>query len=202
MTNNSALGRKTVLAVSIIMLVGIFAASVGYRMTNPGLEKHVKQEGHGGGGGGGMPPAMGGEGMPGGMAGLKDKMALLEKDPENFEALRELGNAFMMMRAWERAAPFLERASKVRPEDPEIRMSLGIVRFQQKDYPAAAAIYENLLEEAPEDPLVNYNLGILYTHFLNKPEAAVQRFEKVIENAGDDKEMLERAREEMKHLDH
>lgn len=197
MTNSNTMGRKSVLAVSLILLVGIFAASVGYRMSNPGLEKHVKQQSQGSGG---MPPAMGGEGMPGNMAGLQEKMALLEKDPENFEALRELGEAFMMMRAWERAAPFLERAAKVRPEDPQVRMSLGIVRFQQKDHAGAAAIYEELLAEAPEDPLINYNLGILYTHFLNKPEAAAECFTKVIENAGDDKEMIQRAKEEMEHL--
>lgn len=192
MTNSSSMGRKTVLLASFVALIGIFAASVGYRMTNPGLEKHVQTESQGQGG---MGSAMGG--MPGGMTGLQEKMALLEKDPENFEALKEIGSAFMMMRAWDRAEPFLERAYKVNPKDHEIRMSLGIVLFQRKDHAGAAKLYEEVLAERPDDPLVNYNLGILYKHFLNRPDEAAKRFEHVVATAGDDKEMLQRAQEEL-----
>ncbi|WP_018124027.1 tetratricopeptide repeat protein [Desulfovibrio oxyclinae] len=195
MTLDSVFGRKTVLTVSFVVLAGVFAASVGYRMLNPKLEKRMERRG-------GMAPGMT-AGMPAeDMAGLKATMKLLEEEPENFKALKELGSAFMMMQAWERAVPFLERANKVRPDDREVLMSLGIVRFQQKRYHDAAAVYEGLLEKHPQDALVNFNLGIIYKHFLDKPDAAADLFRTAIQNAGDDKDMVERATKELESIGH
>lgn len=194
MTLDSLFGRKTVLAVSFVVLAGVFAASVGYRMLNPKLEKRMERRG------GGMPSGMA-AGMPGeDMAGLQATMKLLEEEPENFKALKELGSAFMMMQAWERAVPYLERANKVKPDDREVLMSLGIVRFQQKRYHDAAAIYEDLRESHPQDALVNFNLGIIYKHFLDKPDAAADLFRTAVKNAGDDKDMVERATQELESM--
>lgn len=194
MTSNRTFGRKVVLAVSFLLVVGVFAASVGYRMVNPGLEKHARQKTRGASA---MSSAMGG----GRIEGIRETMALLKENPEDFESLKKLGNAFLMMQAWDRAEPFLERAQKINPDDHEVLMSLAIVHFQLKDHQAAASIYEKLLQESPDDPLINYNLGILYKHFLNKPTEAAALFRKSVENAGDDAEMQERARQELQAME-
>lgn len=182
-------GRTIVLTGIFVCLAAMFASSVLYRVENPNLTVQAKQKNS-------APQGM----QQMGMGGLQEMMAKAEAEPENVNNLIELGNAFLMMRAWDRALEFLEKARALEPENVMVLKSVGICYFQKEKYEEAVEIYERILGLDGSDALSHYNLGIIFKHFLNDPESSAKHFTAVMELPHEDEEMRKNAKSELKEL--
>ncbi len=187
--NINLLGRKVLLTGIFLSLAAMFVSSILYRVEHPNLTVQSKQQRH-------APEGM----RQMGMGGLKEMMAKVESEPENVNNLIELSNAFLMMRAWDRALVFLEKARALQPDNLMILKSVGICYFQKQKYEEAVEVYEHILGLDDKDALAHYNLGIIFRHFLHDPESSARHFRAVLDLAHNDEEMKKNARSELKEL--
>lgn len=198
MTDSRApFGRKAVILAVFVALAAMFATSFLYRMNNPNLfvkSQASRSFADAGGGEGG--PAMGGA-MNGAMSRVKEYMDRVRQDPDDVEALVGLGNAFLMMRAWDRALEPLEKARQLKPGDASVLKAVGIAYFNKEEYAKAEEAYEAILRTDPADTLALFNLGVIYKHYFKKPDIAQTYFEKVLALEKEDAEMIKLARQEL-----
>ena len=193
-----AFGRKAVIITVILSAAAMFITSFAYRMNHPNLfvqvkQQHTADDGHDHG----DAPAGMGQGMAGTMAKVKEFMARVDKNPDDVEALTGLGNAFLMMRAWDRALEALEHANGLRPGDTTVLKGMGIAYFNKKEFDKAAETYQAILSTDSSDTLAMFNLGVINKYYFKKPDVARTYFEKVLSLEKDDAEMLKMARQEL-----
>lgn len=179
-------GRKLFLFGIFVCLLVMFATSVSYRINHPNLTVRSRKQA--------APEGMG-NGM--GMGAIQQMMSKVQSEPKNVQNLVDLGNAFLMMRAWDKALEFLDRARAVEPDNVVVLKSVGICYFQKKQYEEAVEVYEHIVDIEPNDSLAHYNLGIIFNHFLNDSVSAKVHFEKVLDLSGTDPEMKKHAKNEL-----
>ncbi|WP_419787386.1 tetratricopeptide repeat protein [Pseudodesulfovibrio sp.] len=187
-------GRKAVILVVVLSAAVIFVTSFVYRMNHPNLFVQVQHQPTREGG---MPPGMGEDTPSGPMAKVKEYMAKVDSNPDDMEALIGLGNAFLMMRAWDRALIPLEHAHKLQPDNDGVLKAIGIAYFNKKEFEKADASYQDILRIKPNDTLAMFNLGVINKYYFKKLDVARTYFEKVIELEKNDPEMVKMAREEL-----
>jgi len=116
---------------------------------------------------GGMPAA--GAQPPGGsnpMATVMQQLAALKetiaKDPNNFEALAQLGGMYMEAAKFPQAAGYLERAIAVR-DDANVRVDLGICYKQMGQPEKALTSFQQAVKLAPGQwqPLFNEAIELI-----------------------------------------
>lgn len=197
MTDSSVtLSRKAVILAVVVAVAAMFVTSFVYRMNHPNL--FVKAQVPAGAGDEHGDASQGNGAMSGAMSQVKEFMDRVQADPGDVEALVGLGNAFLMMRAWDRALEPLNKAFELRPGDTAILKGIGIAHFNKEDFQKATESYEAILAIDPNDTLALFNLGVIYKHYFNKPDVAQTYFEKVLALEKEDADMIRLAREELK----
>jgi len=127
---------------------------------------------------------------------LGELMRRLQANPQDTEALLEIGDTFLMAQDWTRAQVFLARAVASSPEDARPLYMLGICLYQQGKMPEAAAAFEKLLT-LKEDAAAQYNLAIIYKYHLDEQGKARDLFNKITASADADVDTIERAKKEL-----
>lgn len=191
MPSNATLGRKAVILSVLAAVAVMFATSFLYRIENPNLFVKARMgSSHGNGNGA---PAM----AEGPMSKVREFMGRVEANPEDVEALVGLGNAFLMMRAWDRALESLGKARSLAPGNIRVLKGIGIAHFNMQAFDKAAESYEAILKIDAEDTLALFNLGVIYKHYFKKSDRARIYFEKVLVLEKDDAEMLKLTKDEL-----
>jgi len=134
------------------------------------------------------PPAASSEG-PGGSQGPQDPVIAkavddivqyrmrVEKDPKDVEAMAALGNANLALKRFDHAKEWYERALKVDPNRPEIRMNLAIaLRFLGKPDDAMAEL-NRVLAKDPKNATALYNLGVILLEDKHDQQKAIAKWE-------------------------
>ncbi len=109
-----------------------------------------------------------------------------ELDPMNVPAALNLGGAYILQGKYRLAAPVLEAASMLEPDNAMIWTNLaaaylGKLPFSSaEDQDRAIQAYERALGLDPAAPHVHYNLGLIYLERNDRPRAAAQ-FEKALQ---------------------
>ena len=208
-------GRKSVILAVMVTVAAMFVTSFVYRMNHPNLFVQVQQgaapapqdhdhdgdgvQDHGPDGSetGMTPPPGMGQAMGGGMAQVKEYLAAVEANPNDTKALVNLGNAFLMMRAWDRALEPLTKANELDPGDVGLLKAIGIAHFNKEDFVGATAAYDEILEIDPNDTLALFNLGVINKYYFEKPDDARTYFEKVLAVEKEDAEIIKMAKQEL-----
>ena len=105
-------------------------------------------------------------------AAEKAYRAVLEAEPENFEALHFLALLRQDAGALDEALDLAERAIELKPEVATYHATLGSIRYAQGDLAAARANYEHALSLNPNLPQGHNTLGFLQLQ-AGRPEEAV-----------------------------
>lgn len=109
---------------------------------------------------------------------------LLQQDPSNFQARRELSILLASNGFNEEALSNLQYLEKFFPEDAELQYNLGILYEKTKDFEKAKNSYQKAISISPQDDFY-YNLGeVLVT--LNEWDEAIKAFKTVIANDAND----------------
>lgn len=212
-------GRKAVILAVFFSVAAMFVTSFIYRMNHPNLFVQVSQQkgpqqpvdhDHDGDGIQDDGPNAGkptsevmnppqGMGQGQGMGMVKEFMARVDANPNDVEALIGLGNAFIMMRAWDRALEPLEKANTLEPGNIILLKSIGIAHFNKEEFKQASGVYDEILEIDPNDTLALFNQGVIFKYYFEKPDAARTYFEKVLEVEKEDAEIIKMAKQELEN---
>ncbi|MFP4083415.1 MAG: tetratricopeptide repeat protein [Desulfonatronovibrio sp.] len=175
--------QKSVALLAIICLAAMFAASLWSRIQEPGITVESRSA-----------PAGQDQAM---MAEVTALMAEVEENPQNVEALTELAHVFMLMEAWERSYSFWRRILDIEPANELALNQAGFTLFQMERHSEAVEYFETLLEMDEDNFRSHFNLGIIYKYYLNDPDRARQHFQRILEIAPDNPQLMERVKEEL-----
>lgn len=125
-------------------------------------------------------------------------MQHLEENPDDISTLEKLGRTFMMMKSWDRAIRFWNRALDVDPAYTPARMQLAQCFYQKKDYQSAAKQLNRVLDSNSSHTRAHFNLGILYKYYLEKDEKWKQHFRQVVQAEEVESSVRKKAEEELK----
>ena len=129
--------------------------------------------------------------------GLTSLMRKIQTNPNDADALMEIGETFLMAKDLARAEVFLGRAVLSKPSDIRPRHLLGVCLFQQKKIPEAARVFEELLEIDDADLMAQYNLALIYKYNQDKKSEANALFKRIAASPDADQDMAARAKKEL-----
>ena len=194
-TNNAfpQTARSRVVMFLLLCLGLILFAAVAYRVENPSIVQHEERQEMPGGGMG----KMGDMDKMGDMAGVSSMMKKLQDNPDDVEAMRSLGMAFMDMQAWDKAMSFWDMVLQKNDKDVMALNQKGFCLFELEKYAEAAELFERMLMVEQQNFHAHYNLGVIYKHYLAQPDKAAVHFQAVLDAAPDDPELMESAKREL-----
>ena len=108
-------------------------------------------------------------------------MEAADRKPGDFDLQIEAARTFFNLRAFDKAALYLDRALKLRPKDAGALVLAGNTKYDAGDFPAAADFYERALAARPDDADVRADLG--NTYFQRQPPdyaRAVEEYRKAV----------------------
>ncbi len=101
----------------------------------------------------------------------------VDKDPNDVEALAQLGNANLAMKRFDHAKEWYERALKIDPKRTETRMDLAIaLRFLGKPDDAISEL-NKVLAQDPKNATALYNLGVILLEDKHDTQKAIAKWE-------------------------
>lgn len=178
---------KVVVFLLAGLAVMVFAAIV-YRVEHPSIVQHEERR---------QMPGGGEMEKMGGMGNISALMKTLQEHPEDLDAMRALGMAFMDMQAWEKSLSFWDMILNKAAQDVMALNQKGICLFELKRYAEAAEQFEAMLAVETHNHHAHYNLGILYKHYLEQSDKATGHFQAVVDAQVEDAELLESAKREL-----
>jgi superkiller protein 3 len=104
----------------------------------------------------------------------------IQKDPNDHEAWKKLGNARYNQGRYAEAVSAYEKAIEIKPDFHETWNNLGLAHEHQGRYAEAVSAYENAIEIEPDKHEAWYNLGLAHEHQGRYAEA-VSAYENAIE---------------------
>jgi len=102
---------------------------------------------------------------------------VLERDPDDVEALRGKANIFYDASDHAKAIPLYEKLLELQPGDPNARTDLATMYLYAGDPPRAIKAYEAVIADNPEFLQAHYNLAVTYAQ-MGRSEEAIARLEK------------------------
>lgn len=111
---------------------------------------------------------------------------ILERLPDDLEALRALGNIAYEQRQPTVAVNYYRQYLTKKPDDLEVRTDLGTMLLALGQTDEALATYQAVLRDNPNFFQAHFNLGVAY-HGLGKTEEAMAAFARARETAPDDR---------------
>jgi cytochrome c-type biogenesis protein CcmH/NrfG len=105
----------------------------------------------------------------------------IQSNPQNFEALAELGNIYFDQRNFREASDWYTRALAVRPDDVNLRTDLGTALFYDNRFDDAIAEFNGALARNSTHPQALFNIGVALVHGKNDLQGALQHWEKLVE---------------------
>lgn len=129
-------------------------------------------------------------------ANLSELMRRIQDNPQDAEALTEIGEAFLMSKDWTRAGVFLSRAIAAAPTDIRPRSMMGISLYRQGRMAEAAGVFEKLLS-IQKDADAQYNLAVIYKYHLNRVADAHALLHDIVDSDTAAAGVRERAKKEL-----
>ena len=101
---------------------------------------------------------------------------VIAADPQAGAAYSNLGVIAMRRKEWDRALTWLQKAEKLEPLVPGIRLNIGLVKYRHGDYPGAVAPLASVVRDQPDSFQARYLLGLCYV-FIERYADAVSTLE-------------------------
>lgn len=106
--------------------------------------------------------------------------AVLKKDPNNLQALVQLGNIYYDAQKYGEAIQYYTRALELNAKDVNVRTDLGTAYWYSNRPKEAVENFQLALQLQPNYPQTLFNLGVVRLHGLNDPEGAIAVWEKLL----------------------
>jgi cytochrome c-type biogenesis protein CcmH/NrfG len=124
----------------------------------------------------------------------------LEKDPKNFDALRELGNIRYDERKFAEAASIYAKALEVQPDNADVRSDRGGALLQSNRVDEAINELKTALSKNPTHPQALFIMGIALSQGKGDREGAIAAWKKLVDSHPELPE-LDVVRQQIKQLE-
>lgn len=119
-----------------------------------------------------------------------NSQSVLKSDPNNIDALTNVGNEFYGQQQYDSAMKYYERVLKIEPSNQYASYNKALVFFSRKDYTRSIKIVRQCLNQHPDYGYGYYLLGDNY-HSINRPDSAITCFEQAYQFEVRDADMLQ-----------
>ena len=126
-----------------------------------------------------MAPGENPHSMDGVMQRIQDLEGLIEKDPQNYDALVELGNLYYDANIFEKAAPRYEAAVQIKGNDPNVLADLGTCYRNTGQFDKAVEMYDSASKLDPNHWHSLYNACVVSLYDLKNKDRAKAYYEKL-----------------------
>ena len=109
------------------------------------------------------------------------QLAKLKSNPNDADALIQLGNLYYDHRAYEKAIEYYSRALEVRPNDVNARSDMATAYWYLGKPETAVKEYEKSLQIDPKHANTLFNLGVVKWQGLKDPKGAIAVWKKLLE---------------------
>ena len=115
------------------------------------------------------------------MARVQALTAKIKQNPQDFEAIVELGNINFDQRNFSDAISLYQKALELRPDALNVRTDMGTAMFYQNRFDEAIAEFQQTLKSDPKNAQALFNLGVAMLHGKKDAKSALLYWEKLIE---------------------
>lgn len=98
----------------------------------------------------------------------------LESNPDNYEALVNLGNSYFDLNNPTESVKYYERAIKLRPDVPEVLVDCGVMYRDLGEADKAVDMFTRAMKLAPDLPQAAFNLGAVLLTDKNDRDSALK----------------------------
>jgi tetratricopeptide (TPR) repeat protein len=105
----------------------------------------------------------------------------LKSNPDDYEALVNLGNSYYDLDNPSKAIEYYERSLKIKPENPAVLVDLGAMYRKIGNPDKAFDLFSKAIAINPSLPQAYFNLGMIYHTEKNDPASAVKAWRKYLE---------------------
>jgi cytochrome c-type biogenesis protein CcmH/NrfG len=117
------------------------------------------------------------------LAQLED---ILKRDPNNYQALVQMGNDYFDLGEAQKSVNAYSRALAIKDGDPNVLTDMGVMYRQLKDFPKALAAFRKAAASSPTHPQSRMNIGVVLMHDMNDPKGAIAAWEDYLRVAPND----------------
>jgi len=103
--------------------------------------------------------------------------SILEKDPNNLQALISLGNACFDTDRYQEAIDAYSKALVINPKNPDVRTDMGIMYRKLAQFDKAIEAFRQAARDDPKHLNSRFNLGIVLENDKKDLQAAIQAWE-------------------------
>lgn len=103
--------------------------------------------------------------------------SILEKDPNNLQALTSLGNAYFDTDRYQEAIEVYSKALAIDPKNPDVRTHMGIMYRKLEQFDKAIEAFRRAVQDQPMHVNSRFNLGIVLKYDKNDFTGAIQVWE-------------------------
>jgi len=104
----------------------------------------------------------------------------VRQNPNDFDALVQLGNMYYDARQYPSAIQYYERAVKIHPENPDVRTDMGTAYWYSGNIEKALSELQTSLKYRPGHPQTLFNLGWIRWQGKADPKGAVEAWEALL----------------------
>jgi tetratricopeptide (TPR) repeat protein len=108
-------------------------------------------------------------------------MEAADSKPKDFDLQMNAATIFYKLKAFDKAALYLQRAVDLKPRDADALSAMGNTKYDAGDFVAAASFYERVLAVQPQNADVQTDLG--NTYFQRQPpdfRRAIEEYRKTL----------------------
>ena len=108
-------------------------------------------------------------------------METADRKPKDFDLQMNAATIFYKLKAFDKAALYLQRAIDLKPRDPDALSAMGNTKYDTGDFAAAASFYERALAVRPQNADAQTDLG--NTYFQRQPpdfRRAIEEYRKTL----------------------
>ena len=109
----------------------------------------------------------------------------VKRNPNDYETLVKLGNAFYDGQQFPNAIQYYERALALHPENPDVRTDMGTAYWYTGDADKAVAAMETSLKYRPGHPQTLFNLGWVRWQGKADAKGAVEAWQQLLKSNPD-----------------
>jgi cytochrome c-type biogenesis protein CcmH/NrfG len=126
--------------------------------------------------------------------------SILEKDPNNVQALINLGNAYFDTERYQEAIDAYSRALVINPKNSDVRTDLGIMYRKSGQFDKALETFRRAAQDNPRHLNSRFNLGIVLEYDKKDFQAAIQAWEDFLKVVSPDDERVTMVRQEIQAM--
>ncbi len=122
------------------------------------------------------------------LRGLLDGLMVLESDPNDPAAIKQVGNAYYALHEASRSAAYAQkgieyytRYLELEPDDGDVRTDMAVLYFYTGKTDRAIQEASKVIQAVPDHTQANFNLGVFYWRGRSDYEAAARQFMAVID---------------------